>query len=187
MSFKIPNDTNEPCFGFPNKILTESFNLEEFWIVQTEKLKQKCEEFEGSGSGWPLDSLLCLRNKIHKYTHPVGHLYISLDKYTSSKQACINAKNNDDKCLMWSVLPAFHPALYSPEKISHYKPYVNELNFDGIEFPVKLYHISKFEKQNKINIVVLGYKKESKKYCILYNNRNKPHRKTHAWRSLTHT
>ena len=39
---------------------------------------------------------------------------------------------------MWSVLAALHPASHHPERISHYKAYINELNFDGIAFPVEL-------------------------------------------------
>ena len=81
---------------------------------------------------------------------------------------------------MWSVLASLYPAPYSPERISHYKAYINELNFDGIEFPLKLDDqvTSKIEKQDKIYIIVLGYEKESKKFYRIYNNRNKPYNKT---------
>ena len=35
-----------------------------------------------------------------------------------------------------------------PEHRYHYKKYVNELNLDGIEFPMKVSQIAKFERQN---------------------------------------
>ena len=33
-----------------------------------------------------------------------------------------------------------------------------ELDYDGIEFPVKVTDVGKIEKKNRINISVLGYK-----------------------------
>ncbi|KAK3740309.1 hypothetical protein QZH41_010880 [Actinostola sp. cb2023] len=60
---------------------------------------------------------------------------------------------------MWSILAALHPIPYksNPERIHHYQAYVNELNFNDIEFPVSISKISKFEKQNKIAVNVFGF------------------------------
>ena len=43
-----------------------------------------------------------------------------------------------------------------PEGIHHYQPYKDELNFDGIEFPVTIDKIEKFERQNNISANVFG-------------------------------
>ena len=60
---------------------------------------------------------------------------------------------------MWSVLTALHPIPLkaNPERIHHYRPYVDEVNLDGIEYPVNVSRIPKFEKQNKIAVNVLGF------------------------------
>ena len=62
---------------------------------------------------------------------------------------------------MWSVLAALHPIprRSNPERIHHYQPHVKELNFDGIEFPVPVSKIPKFEKQNEIAINVFGFER----------------------------
>ena len=52
------------------------------------------------------------------------------------------------------------------ERISHYKKYVDTLNYDGIEFPVSIKQIAKIEDQNNININVIGY--ENKNPFSLY-------------------
>ena len=53
------------------------------------------------------------------------------------KNGVINIKNNDDKCFMWSILAALHPAPYHPERITHYKQYESKLNFKGMDFPIR--------------------------------------------------
>ena len=56
-----------------------------------------------------------------------------------------------------------------------YTPYENEMNMEGIEYPVAIMDIDKFEKQNDISINVLGY--EDKKLFPLHitETREKQH------------
>ncbi len=75
-------------------------------------------------------------------------------------KAVINIKNSDDKCFMWSVLAALHPQEKDPQRVSKYAAYQNELNFNGIEFPVALKDVPKFERQNEISVNVYGYENE---------------------------
>ncbi len=56
-------------------------------------------------------------------------------------------------CFMWSVLAAIHPVKQSAERLHHYHSCQDELDFTGIEFPVAIDKIGKFERQN--NILVL--------------------------------
>ena len=76
-----------------------------------------------------------------------------------TKRAVINIQNKDNKCFMWSLLAALHPCHRHSERICKYRDYSNELNFDGISFPVKMADIPKFEKQNEISVNVFGYEK----------------------------
>ena len=46
------------------------------------------------------------------------------------------------------VLIYLYPELIHLERVSHYKKYENDLNFDGIKFPNKINDILRFEKQN---------------------------------------
>ena len=52
------------------------------------------------------------------------------------------------------------------EKISHYKKYVDTLNYDGIEFPVSIKQITKIEDQNNISFNVFAH--ENKNCFSLY-------------------
>jgi hypothetical protein len=58
---------------------------------------------------------------------------------------------------MWSILSALHPPERDPKRLPKYQQYKNELNFENINFPVKIKDIPIFESQNKINITIFGY------------------------------
>ena len=78
-------------------------------------------------------------------------------------------KNEDnDKCFLWCVLRALNPKDTHPERIDKdLKSKENTLNMEGIDYPVSLKDIKRFEKQNlDISISVLGYSKEEKIYPL---------------------
>ena len=66
-------------------------------------------------------------------------------------------KNEDNKCFLWCVLRALNPSNGHSEKIDKkLKDKENTLNMEGIEYPVILPDIGKFEKQNPtISITIL--------------------------------
>ena len=82
----------------------------------------------------------------------------------------MNIKNDDQKCFQWCVLASLHPVDYTnhPERVSKYHPYENELNMNGIEYPVSLIGIERFERQNDININVYGLNEED---CSIFPKR----------------
>ncbi|CAB4024062.1 Gastrula zinc finger, partial [Paramuricea clavata] len=94
-----------------------------------------------------------------KYTPLKASSYIPLPKKLKTKKAIVNIKNTDNKCFMWSVLAALHPIEYNrkPERLHHYKEFENVLDFSGIEFPVTIDKIGKFESQNNISVNVFGF------------------------------
>ena len=73
---------------------------------------------------------------------------------------------------MWGVLRKLNPTKDHPERIDKkLKEKENTLNMEGIEYPVSLKDIDKFENQNpSISITVLGY--EGKSVCIHRNSNN---------------
>lgn len=105
----------------------------------------------------------------------VGSAYIDLPQWIKDKKAVLNIQNKDEYCFLWSVLAANHhvDGKDHPERLSHYKKYLNELNIVGLEFPMKLSHIHKFEELNKISINVFGYNKinETESIYALYNSK----------------
>jgi hypothetical protein len=92
-----------------------------------------------------------------KYTPLKGSSYIPLPKKLKTKKAIITVKNTDNKCFMWSILAALHPAAQHVDRQPHYMQFENELDFSGIEFPVTIDKIGKFESQNNISVNVFGF------------------------------
>ena len=68
-------------------------------------------------------------------------------------------QNKDNKCFLWSVLRALNPKDNHPERVDKdLKLKENSLNMKGIEYPVSLKDIDKFENENQtICITVFGY------------------------------
>ena len=79
---------------------------------------------------------------------------------------------------MWCVLRALNPKADHPERLDKkLKEKENTLNMDGIEYPVSLKDIDKFENQNPtISITVFGYKGKSVYPLRNSNNMNREHK-----------
>jgi hypothetical protein len=86
-----------------------------------------------------------------------GSSYVPLPSKLKTKKAIINVKNNDEKCFMWSILAGIHPVSRVAERLYHYQQFQDELDFSGIEFPVTIDKIGKFERQNNISVNVFGF------------------------------
>ena len=61
---------------------------------------------------------------------------------------------------MWCILASKYPQSQHAERISKYKPHINELKLNGVSFPTPLTDIGKLEELNEIAINVYGYEKE---------------------------
>lgn len=93
---------------------------------------------------------------INKYSPLGGSSYIKLPKFIESKQAVVNVINQDECCFAWAITSAICPATKIPTQLCSYPHYSTVLDFTGIEFPVKLRDISKFEELNNISVNVYG-------------------------------
>lgn len=93
-----------------------------------------------------------------------GSSYLELPKDVYDSKAAINIKNENHECFKWSLLAALHPAEHHAERITRYQPFKEELNFEGIDFPVSIDQIGKFEKQNpRMSVTVIGIEEEKTK------------------------
>jgi hypothetical protein len=55
------------------------------------------------------------------------------------------------------VLAKLFPANHNPSTLNQYRQHVNIIKMDGIQHPVRLSQIPKFENQNNISVNVFGY------------------------------
>ena len=129
------------------------------------------------GSGWRFHSIIRLELHVVSYNPLRGEAWVALTKELASKKAIINPKNKDNKCFLWCVLRALNPTTEHPERIDKkLKAKENTLNMEGIEYPVSLKDIDKFESQNpSISIRVFEYDKKSVQTLRNSNNTNREH------------
>ena len=67
-------------------------------------------------------------------------------------------KNEDEERFRWCHIRHLNPQIKYPERIKKEdKKMINELNYDGINFPLSQKHYNKVEKQKSIRIIVFGY------------------------------
>ena len=88
----------------------------------------------------------------------------------------INPQNKDEGCFKWTVIAALHPEEIKKDnqRISRLRPYENQYNWKGLEFPVSIKKIDKFEKNNPgIAVKVLFSKKKKQNiYTARRSERN---------------
>ena len=64
-------------------------------------------------------------------------------------------------------LSTLHPVSINSNRVMSYVSYKDELDFQGIEFPVDSKQINKFEKQNDVSVNVYYLKKKGKNFDVL--------------------
>ena len=146
---------------------------DELYITMTERIIENMAAMQQvEGSGWRFHSIIRLELHTVSYNPLRGETWIALPKELANKGAIINPKNKDNKCFLWSVLRALNLKEKNSERIDKkLKEKENTLNMEGIEYPVSLKDIDKFESQNpSISITVLGY--EGKRVYPLRNSNN---------------
>ena len=124
------------------------------------------------GSDVRFHSIIVLELHTVSYKPLRGETYIPLPKELADKKAIINVQNKDNKCFLWCVLRAINPDEKNPQRLDKkLMGKENTLNMEGIDYPVSLKDLGKFEKQNpSISITVLGY--EGKRVYPLRNSVN---------------
>ena len=146
---------------------------DDLFVRMTERaIENMASQQQVDGSGWRLHSIIRLELHVVSYNPLRGEAWVALAKELANKNAIINPQNKDDKCFLWCVLRALNPTKDNPGRIDKkLKEKENTLNMEGIEYPVSLKDIDKFEKQNpSIFITVFGY--EDKSVYVLRNSEN---------------
>ena len=133
----------------------------------------KIAQWVSEGSGWIVESVDSHYFNIVQYKPMNGSSYIKLPiELQHSKKGLINLKNQDNECFRWCHIRHLNPQDKYPQRIEKVdKKMVDQLNYDGIEFPVTIKQINKIEKQNEINISVFGY--ENKQPYPIYVSKEK--------------
>ena len=150
------------------EINVEGTDENEIYITITDTILERIANLingsSGGGSGWVFYKIIKLELHTVSYRPLRGNIWILLFKELADKKAIINMKNKDNKCFIWCVQRALNPTNNHPERVDkELMEKENTLNMEGIEYPVSLEDIDRFEKQNPdISITVLSFNEKDK-------------------------
>ena len=152
-----------------NKIITEEINVYEIYQEMIDEIEEEIQKVEqAEGTGWVFVSIESLILHTTKWNSLNASSYIDLPTFLKSKKAIINMQNEDNKCFMWSVLRALNPKDKNAFRIDEdLKNKQDTINMNGINYPVELKDINRFERLNpNISISVLGYSNDKGIYPL---------------------
>ena len=106
------------------------------------------DKWVSEGSGWVIDRIDSHYLNVTLYKPLNGSSYIKLPaKLENSRKGLINIENEDNECFRWCHIKHLNPQEKNPQRIKKEdKKMINELNYDGINFPVSQKHYNKVEK-----------------------------------------
>ena len=141
------------------KIVTKADDIEPELNMSGQEILNVIDKWVSEGSGWVIDRIDSHYLNITLYKPLNDSSYIELPtELRNSKKGLINMKNKDEECFRWCHIRHLNPQIKYPERIKKEdKKMINELNYDGIDFPLSQKHYNKVEKRNSIRINVFGY------------------------------
>ena len=117
-------------------------------------LMQKLDDEQLEGSGFVFQEIEEVFLEIYKVNDIQASSYIELPGNYKDNKSIIIIKNNDQYCFLWCILAQLYPVENHKDRISKYIIHLNKLNLKGLEFPMKVKDIPKFENLNNLNINV---------------------------------
>ena len=112
-----------------------------------------------NGSGWIIELIESQYINISTYRPLSERFYIDLPiESKSQRKGLINTKNKDQKYFLWCHVRHINILNKHPERIlKNNNKNAEELNYDGIEFPVQEIDFNKIEVRNSICINAFSY------------------------------
>ena len=120
-------------------------------------------ETKMTGSSYFFENVDLLEYHFHKVTLKRGSFYIPSPEWINNKKSTINPQNTEDNnCFQYSIVAALSHQKISnhSERISNLKPFINNYNWNDLEFPAGHKDYSVFEKNNSeiaLNIIYIPY------------------------------
>ena len=107
-------------------------------------------------SRFVLDEFLYLDVNFHQLNLARGSFYLPLPDWLARKKVIVNPHNDDEECFKWSVIVAENRGLKDPQHISNPRKFKDNYDWSGLEFPVSIKDIGKFETRNNISVDILA-------------------------------
>ena len=124
-------------FNGKAKIVTKVDDLEPELSMSKQEILNRIDKWVSEGSGWVIDRMDNHYINVTLYKPLNGSSYIELPtELRNPKNGLINIKNKDAKCFRWCHIRHLNPQEKDPQRIKkENKKMINELNYEGIEFP----------------------------------------------------
>ena len=155
-----------------NSLMTEFFegsDINDLIQRMLAHIKTQVENPRKPESGFSLDKIMNLYINFQRLALTQGDSFIELPEWLKSKKAVMKPQNKDEGYFKWAVIAALHHEEIKKdhERVSRLWPYENQHNWEGLEFPVSIKKIDKFEKNNPgvvVNVLFIIKKSQQKKY-----------------------
>ena len=152
-------------------MINHKFGLENAF----QEILYRIHNWINDGSGWVAELIESQYINISSYRPLLGSSVVKLPaelRNIYKKKILINIRNNNQKCFLWCHVRHINPVKIHPERITQTnKELVNDLDYDGIGFPVQEKDFSEIETNNNICIKVFCY--ENKLTFTVYNSDQK--------------
>ena len=102
------------------------------------------------------DEFLYLDDNFHQLNLTRGSSYLPLPDWLARKKAIVNPHNDDEECFKWSVIAAEKEGMKDPQRVSNLRKFMDNYDWSGLDFPVSIKDIGKFETRNNISVNVLA-------------------------------
>ena len=151
-------DSSNVPFATKATVVLESTDVDDLYENSIDKIVETMTAFQMRGSNWRFASVVKLEINSFSYVPLKGKSYIKLPEKLAKKKAIINTENKDNQCFKWAVTRALNPVQRDGERITKMlRAQADKLNWNGLEFPVGLKDIDKFERNNEVSVNVFGY------------------------------
>ena len=117
-------------------------------------LMQKLDDEQLEGSGFVLNGIVNVVLEIYKVNDIQASSWVELPEKCKNNKSIINIKNDDQFCFLWCILAHLFPVEDHKNRTSNYSMNLNKLILNGLEFPMKIKDIPKFENLNNLNVNV---------------------------------
>ena len=114
-------------------------------------LMQKLDDEQLEGSGFVFQEIEEVILEIYKVIDIQASSYIELPPKYKNSQSIINIKNNDQYCFLWCILAYLYPVEDNKNITSSYSKHFDKFNLEGLDFPMKVRDIPKFENLNRLS------------------------------------
>ena len=166
LSKPLDGESVSPCFSTRPIRVVKSINECDLNELVDQLLRQ-LNVFCSGGSGWVLEKILSMDNKVCKTRSLAGSSFIPTPtKLARFRYSLLNITNlSENCCFIYCILVFLYPCLKNRERPSNYSDKFDRLIFDTSSMPMKLRDIPKSETNNSSAITVLSLDDEGSLFC----------------------